>query len=176
MKLSNKNKQIPSFSKRQQGATLFTTLVFMVLMTVVGVSASKVSLQDMYMANNEQQRMLLFQKTEIRLDEFTQTQSLVQTFSSDGSFQANVSGKEQFRFTNTALQSEGVTQFINNLPVLYPCESQGRGTSLGNGAPAECDLYDFQISSSAVNTSASDKHHRGAGKMVPKSGSKGSIL
>ncbi len=165
-----------SLSKKQQGATLFTTMTFMVLMTIVGVSASKVSLQDMYMANNEQQRMLLFQKTEIRLNQFTRTQNLVQTFSADGSFLANVSGREQFKFANADLQSEGVTQFINNLPVLYPCESQGRGTSLGNGAPAECDLYDFQISSSANNTNASDKHHRGAGKMVPKSGSKGSIL
>lgn len=176
MKLSNKNKQMTSFPKKQQGATLFTTLTFMVLMTIVGVSASKVSLQDMYMAGNEQQRMMLYQKTEIRLDEFTQTNNLFQTFGPAGSFLANVAGRQQFRFANTDLQNEGITQFINDLPVLYPCESQGRGTSLGNGAPSECDLYDFQISSSAQGINASDKHHRGAGKMVPKSGSKGSIL
>jgi len=174
MRQDIRNKNLLLGPKKQQGATLFTTLVFMVLMTVVGVSASKVSIQDMLMAGNEQQRMLLFQKSEYRLNQFSKTNRLSQAMSTGVGFTPNVPGTNQFKFDNSLLQSQGIVEIINDMGQKFECERAGIATSIGSGATTECDLYDFQINSR--DSHARDRHFRGAGKMVPKSGSKGSIL
>ena len=44
-----------SMHKSQQGATLITALTFLVLMTIVSVSASKISILDVLVSSNEQQ-------------------------------------------------------------------------------------------------------------------------
>jgi len=55
---SNRN-----FAKKQQGATLVTALVFLTLMTIVSVSAAKISMLDVLVSGNNQQQMVLYQKT-----------------------------------------------------------------------------------------------------------------
>lgn len=49
----SKNTGYPHKLKKQQGATLISALTFLVLMTVVSVSAMKVSIVDILMAGND---------------------------------------------------------------------------------------------------------------------------
>jgi len=168
-------KKINVGSKQQQGATLATTLVFLLLMTIVSVSATKISILDVLVSGNEQQQMMLFQTTENQLKKMTNIVKLEKTFTATG-FTGNVSDNpNQYKFNDTVLASKGITEIITDIPVIYPCERQGMASSLGPAAPP-CDLYDFQVRTSGQNSGARDRHHRGAGKMIPNSGSKGSLL
>jgi len=157
---------------KQKGATLFTALVFLTLMTIVSVSATKISMLDILVASNNQQNMLLFQSTSNQLKETATINNLQLTFTEDG-FTGNVSGNDNlFEFDDSP---ENIEERITDMTLEYPCERQGAASSIGPNAPA-CDLYDFQVRSSLNNSSARDQHNRGAGKMVPNSGSKGSLL
>jgi len=57
--------------QRQEGATLFTALVFLALMTIVSVSAAKIATLDAIVAGNNQQRVLVYQQTAKTLNSFT---------------------------------------------------------------------------------------------------------
>ena len=168
MSTHNKNKQI--------GATLITSLVFLLLMTIVSVSATKMSILDLLVSGNEQQQMVLFQTTENQLKQLTHISKLNQTFGPTG-FEGNVTGEaDQFKFTSDFNTDNGITEIITELPVKnYDCERNGAASGIGPSAP-KCDLYDFQVKRTGQNSAAKDRHHHGAGKMVPSGGSKGSLI
>ena len=158
--------------KKQQGATLFTTLVFLVLMTLVSVSATKISIRDVMISGNEQQQSLLFQQTENQLKPMVNINQLIQAYGPTG-FQPNVpNSTNKYKLGSSTAYTEKV---ITDLPVLYPCERNGVAASIGMGAPP-CDLFDFQVRSNSQTSGARDKHHRGAGKMIPNVKSSGSLL
>ena len=83
--ISNHNKN------KQMGATLITSLVFLLLMTIVSVSATKMSILDLLVSSNEQQQMVLFQTTANQLKQLTHVSKLNQTFGTTG-FEGNVTG------------------------------------------------------------------------------------
>lgn len=169
---TTRNSGLISNPTKQKGATLFTTLVFLTLMTIVSVSATKISMLDILVASNNQQKMVLFQNTSNQLKETATIKNLRLTFTVDG-FTGNVTGNDNlFELDGSP---ENIEEIITDMTLKYPCERQGLGTSIGPNAPP-CDLYDFQVRSSLNSSSARDQHNRGAGKMVPNSGSKGSLL
>ena len=59
MRTKNSHKLI----NKQKGATLFTAFVYLTLMTIVSVSATKLYILDVLMAGNNQQEMELYQQT-----------------------------------------------------------------------------------------------------------------
>ncbi|MCF6190049.1 MAG: pilus assembly PilX N-terminal domain-containing protein [Cocleimonas sp.] len=168
---------ISKYNKNKQtGATLITSLVFLLLMTIVSVSATKISLLDVLVSSNEQQQMVLFQTTANQLKQLTHIAKLNQTFESTG-FVGNVSGEDdQYKFTSDFNTDNNITEIITELPVKnYDCERNGVAGSMGPSAP-KCDLYDFQVRRAGQNSAAKDRHHHGAGKMVPSGGSKGNLI
>ena len=162
------------YALKQKGATLLSALTFLVLLTVVGVSASKIAIQDILIAGNDQKQMQLYQVTENQLKQFTNIKRLSQTLGEDG-FIANVEGQDKHKFDDIDSENGMLSEVITNVPVIYPCERQGMATSIGPAVPP-CDLYDFQVITQGKGFGGKDKHHRGAGKMIPNSGSKGSLL
>ena len=172
MKIKLLNSGLSSTPNRQQGATLFTALVFLTLMTIVSVSAAKISMLDIFVAGNNQQRMILFQNTSNQLNETATINNLNASFTVDG-FTSNVTGSDNlFEFDDSP---DNIEERITDLSLEYPCERQGKASSVGPNAPP-CDLYDFQVRTRLKGSDARDQHNRGAGKMVPNSGSKGSLL
>lgn len=158
--------------KKQQGATLFTALIFLILMTIVSVSAAKISMLDILVAGNNQQRMMLYQDTSNQLKKMANIATLNSSFTEDG-FTSNVDGNPtQFLVDDSP---DNMEERITDMTLQYPCERQGVGSSIGANTPP-CDLYDFQVQSTLQGSGATDQHNRGAGKMVPNSGSKGSLL
>ena len=176
------NKSLTSV-KKQKGATLFTALVFLTLMTIITVSATKISMMDILIAGNDHQQMSIFHETENELTDFTATSRLItpleredagQTFGNGGgTVNGIVTDDNTYSFAGAP---SGTAEIITDLEELYACLRDGVGSSIGPGVP-NCRLYDFQIrKSSDTNKSVRDQHHRGAGKMVPNSKSKGSYL
>ena len=179
----NKNNTPLGSLKRQEGVTLFTSLVFLTLMTIITVSATKISMVDILVAGNDQQQMEIFHATENELTNFTATAMLSvplerqdegQTFGNGGGTVNGIDSDDNtFSFAGAPA---GTAEVITDLEEEYACLRDGMGSSIGPGAP-NCRLYDFQIrKTSNKNKSVRDQHHRGAGKMVPNSKSKGSYL
>ena len=161
-----------SIQKKQRGATLFTTLIFLTLMAIVSVTAVKISMLDILIAGSNKQRVELFQKTSNQLKKTATINTLSSTFTIAG-FTGNVDGNaKQFLIANSPNLIE---ERVTDLTLEYPCERQGRASSIGANSPP-CDLYDFEVRSRKQGSGAREKHNRGAGKMVPNSGSKGSLL
>ena len=61
------NKQLPNLHKplstRQQGMTLVTSLIFLVVMSIAGMMASKLSIVDTLIAKNNKEKILIYQET-----------------------------------------------------------------------------------------------------------------
>ena len=182
LSINQNNKSLNSL-KKQKGATLFTALVFLTLMTIITVSATKISITDILVASNDHQQMSIFHETENELTDFTATSRLITpleredeglTFGNGGgTVNGVVTDDKTYSFSGAPSET---AEIITDLEELYACLRDGVGSSIGPGAP-NCRLYDFQIrKTSDKKKSVRDQHHRGAGKMVPNSKSKGSYL
>jgi hypothetical protein len=149
-------------------------MMMLTVMTIVGVSATKMTSIDILVAGNEQQQMALFQETENALTILTDIDKLNHAYES--AFMLATFTGDEYTLTDAQKNSgHGFVEKIKDMKTKYPCRRHGLGMSLGGGAP-ECDMYDFGVKAKKANSGARDEHHRGAGKMVPKAGSKASIL
>jgi len=150
--------------KKQEGATLLTVLVFLVIMTGLGVSASKMAIQDMLVASNDQQQVNEYIRTSNNLKILTTVVSLYQPMMGEGSSGFSEDTGE-YTFPS---ESDGILKKITDMKKRYSCGGvSGLGISIGPSV-APCDLYDFQVRSSQIGVSgARDKHNRGAGKEKP---------
>lgn len=167
----NTMQKIITLNNKQAGATLFTSLVFLALMTIVGVSASKVSIMDLLIAGNNQEQMILQQETENDLKILTRVEKLfVPITNSGGSFDVDTGIYKLPSDPNRPHVNEQITDVDHDLPEelrYYQCQGfSGLAVSLGPDVP-KCDLFDFQVKSSRPNSSVVDKHNRGAGKERP---------
>ncbi len=165
--------------KNQRGATLFTALVFLALMTIVSVSATKVSIMDLLVAGNNQQQMLLKQETENDLKILTRVQTLYVPITGNGGIFDPVSGI--YNLPDDPVRpniQEQIMDVGHDLPEdqkYYQCQGfSGLAVSWGPDTP-KCDLFDFQVRSRQPNSSVRDRHNRGAGKERPN-GKKNSYL
>ena len=164
-------KQI-TFSRNQQGATLFTALVFLILMTIVSVSAAKLSILDLLIAGNNQQQMELYQETENDLKELATVPELYVPIVPDPNLFNTLTGVYKLPYDSN---KPDVVQQITDNRKSYTCIGfSGLAISMGPDVP-KCDLYDFQVITSKTHTSAKDRHNRGAGKEKPNA-SKNSTL
>jgi len=139
---------------KQRGVTLVTSLVFLLLMTIVSVSAAKISMLDVLVAGNDQMQMMLFQQTENELTSLATPVKLLRTLKIKG-----ISDGWNHQLT--------ATKRINNKVTKYDCEAGGQATSIGSGNTSKCLLFDFEAKGRVLSTSATDKHNRGAGKEIP---------
>jgi hypothetical protein len=159
---------VSNYKGKQTGAALMTVMVFLVLMTIVTVSATKISILDVLISGNDQQKIVAFQTAENNLTEFAQTKSLNDAFIKKGFKNPS----QQFKTTDS---TNALTKKITRMGEFYPCRRKGLGSSMGGGSPL-CDLYDFQILQNKKSTGTRENHHRGSGKMVPQTGSKSSLI
>ncbi len=151
--------------KKQQGVTLITVLVFLVIMTIVSVSASKIAITDIRMSGNDQQQAQLYQSTATELRRLTTVLELYQPLV-DKTFSAST-GK--YTLTDSPY---GVTEVITDtskgdLNKYYECGGfDNKAVTIGPGA-SPCYLYDFDVNAKLANSSAKERHRRGAGKEKP---------
>ncbi|MEE9445137.1 MAG: pilus assembly PilX N-terminal domain-containing protein [Cocleimonas sp.] len=153
-------------SINQQGATLVTSMMMLVVMTIVGVSAAKVSSIDVLVAGNEQQKMMLFQTTQSDLNDLSTPLKLFaplvgEVGEDDSKAEFDSNGKY------TVSTSTVKVAVITDLNTEYKCEGvNGKAVSIGPSTPP-CRLYDFSVSTKKLNSGARESAHRGAGKEVP---------
>jgi len=159
--------------RKEQGVTLITVMVFLVVMTIVSVSASKIAMLDVLIAGNDQRQMQLYQDTATDLKKLT-TVSLLYiplTGQSGAEFSKNTG---EYTFPSLSDRPK-YAEIITDKNKSYLCGGfAGKAISIGPNQPI-CDLYDFQINGANIGSAAKERHNRGAGKEKPNS-SKNSYL
>ncbi len=157
--MTYKNKQ--NIRAKEKGATLLTALVFLVLMTIVSVSAAKISMIDVLVAGNNQQRMELYQQTSNDLNNHADPGRLLPLLQANGVATAwTQSMPANSLFPNRE-------EKIENRVEKYACAGNGLATSVGPDTPP-CYLFDFEVKNKKASSSAREQHIRGAGKEFPK--------
>ena len=145
--------------KRQQGATLVTAMVFLVLMTIVGVSASRNSAQDALIASNDQQRVEVRMSSAAVLRKKTTAYNVISNMPKD---------------TNSPVTLEddsinGVTVGVSiNRPDVYSYNCAGvddRANSLG--PDINCIIFDVVVKGYKEGSGARNELVQGVGKEHP---------
>ncbi|MEE9351256.1 MAG: pilus assembly PilX N-terminal domain-containing protein [Thiotrichaceae bacterium] len=148
--------KIIRFQNKQQGATLIMSLLMLVVMTIIGVSATKISSMDILIAGNDQQKMKLFQKTQSQLLELTTPLTLLPVLNDSSLFVDDVYTLDQ---ESGSRKIEIVTKKQS-----YSCKGiNGNAISI----PTPCELFDFKIKAHAQLGGGAVESYRGAGKEVP---------
>ncbi len=163
--INNNRFQGKQIQSKQRGATLITTLSFLALMTIVSVSAAKISILDVLQSSNELQKSILFQRAENGLKTITTVTKLYKplTHKDGADFSASTG---IYQLPNDLLGSDTKLQ-ITDKKIRYQCTGfNGKAISLGPSVP-RCDLYDFSAEVKKSNSAAMDRHNRGAGKEKP---------
>ncbi len=143
------------FQHKQRGATLLTSLGLLMVMTVIGVTATKMSSIEALVAGNEQTKMKLFQTTQSDLYKFTTPVQLMPVLLDDTLFDNN----DEYAAGHDSLKTETITKLSP-----YTCKGIN-GLAVSIGGP--CKLFDFGVSTRSVTGGAREESHRGAGKEVP---------
>ncbi len=158
---NTKSQMLSSVPHRQKGVTLFTSLVFLAIMTIVSVSATRVSMLDILVAGNNEQQMRIFQTTENDLNELTTPVTLLPVLQTEG-----FGAKWDHQIPANPLKPHS-EQAIGNRDLEYTCGGfSGRAISVGPDVPP-CFLYDFKVERGFSNSGVKDRHVRGAGKEFP---------
>ena len=143
-----------NFHKRQQGATLIISLALLMVMTVVGVTATKMSSVETLIAGNEQSKMKLFQKTQSELYKFATPIQLLPALKDDTLFVNDV-----YVVSSAALKKKSIYKLKR-----YECKGiDGLARSVGG----PCNLYAFKVKTHTATGGARQESHRGGGKEVP---------
>ncbi len=150
--------------KTQTGATLITALMFLLVMTITGVSVVKVSSMNALIAGSEQRIMIIRQDVQSELNKFATVESLVNAYTASG-FTAN-EGNDKYRFDTVSIDNIRVRKVIKDKKFSYSCRREGTASGVGADSPV-CKLYDYFLEAKETNSSAADGSHKGAGKMVP---------
>ncbi len=135
-------------------------------MTIVGVSATKISSMDVLIAGNDQKKMILNQSLDSRLPQYASIEVLEKTFTKTG-FTPSEGETNKYIFAQTTSEDFKVDIEVIDLAYSYDCKREGKASDIGPDAPA-CDLYDFHVSLKSMGSSAKNTRHQGSGKMVPR--------
>ncbi len=160
------NPKLTRLKRKQEGAALMTVMIFLVLMTIVTVSATKISILDILVSGNDHQKSLAIQETYNNLKQLSQTSKL------DLAIAAGFNSSDQYQLTDSTPE---VNKVITKIIEKYPCERAGNASSMGPGAPP-CEIYDFRVKYYKKGAGAKETQHQGGGKMIPNVGSNGSML
>jgi len=149
---------------KQRGITLVTSLMMLLVITLMGVAAVKMSTVDLRVANNYQHQVSVYQAAETTLRQDVGFYNLYRwILNKNKQPAARKAGEMQSKATLIDMERE------------YSCVGiDGRASSLGPDTPP-CGLYMFRIESHMKGTGARDTHYQGAGKQLPNA-SKGSFL
>jgi len=140
---------------RQSGITLITSLIMLLAMTIIGVTAIKISSIDLLVANNYQQQLSVYQEAETKIRRDVSFYRLHDWMMDDK--QPPTTTKEKM-VTNAK---------VTDLNRDYPCKGKSNlANSLGPDAPS-CKLFLFAIDSNLQGTGAQERHYKGAGKQFP---------
>lgn len=141
--------------KNQSGITLITSLMMLLTMTIIGVTAIKISSVDLLVANNFQQQLAVYQEAETksrREVNFLRLHSWM------------MDEQQPPTTTKNSLVSKAS---VVDLERQYPCKGQSNlANSLGPDAPA-CKVFMFSIDAKMNETGAKEKHFNGSGKQFP---------
>jgi Tfp pilus assembly protein PilX len=152
--MNNKNKQ--------SGMTLITSLMMLLVLTILGVTAMKISTVDLLIANNYQKKLQVYQAAESKIQKDVDFYWLYQWMTTD----VNAP-------TDDAKDIVSSSEIVD-LDDSYQCTPNDLATSLGPDS-TPCRIYMFQVSSSMKTSGAKETHYQGAGKLTPNL-SKGSFL
>ena len=150
---------------KQQGSTLFTALVFLALMTIVTVSAAKISMLDVLVSGTNQQTMLLYQKTDRETTSHTDPAKLISLLQVNDGDAHNYLEKWAFEYPVTTANPNS-NEKITNRVFEYGCGAID-GLATSQGSDNSCRLFDFEVRTKKDNSGARDRHVRGAGKEYP---------
>lgn len=154
-----------TFNNKQRGATLFTALVFLLLMTIVSVSAAKIASLDALIAGNNQQVMMAFQQTDKTLKDITNPVVVITAIQDNDGVRTE--------WTKSLPQSAAKPYTVNAVRDIanriqdYPCKSDGLATSFGSENAPSCYVFDLSSEDRLEFINIKDKHFRGAGKALP---------
>jgi len=153
-----KNNNYASIEK-QRGSTLFLSLVFLTLMTLITVSSAKIASLDAAVASNNQQQVLAYQQTATTLESINNPVTVIQ---------AMVDNSGVFNEWSLDLSTKDTTvqtskRMVKNRNVIYQCQNGGTATSIGSS----CALIDLSSQDELTGTGIKDQHFRGVGKAVP---------
>lgn len=163
--MKNKIMMTGSIKIKQRGATLFTALVFLALMTIVSVSAAKISMLDVLISGNNQQEMILFQKTARELDVHASPAKLLELLQENNGEDNNYLEEWTFNYQVKPTNPHS-NEIITNRVKEYDCGAIG-GLATSQGSDNSCRLFDFEVRTTRANSGARDRHLRGAGKEYP---------
>lgn len=150
--------------KSQSGITLITSLVMLLVMTILSVTAIKLSTMDLAVAKNYQHQLTVYQAAETELRK-------------DVNFYHLYKWMLDNRQHPGESKNEGVVTetLVVDLERNYICKGrQSQATSIGPDSPP-CRLFMFTVDSHLEGTGAKDRHFQGTGKQVPNM-SRGSYL
>ncbi|MCK5809579.1 MAG: pilus assembly PilX N-terminal domain-containing protein [Cocleimonas sp.] len=148
---------------KEKGATLISALSILMVLTIVGISSTRMSILDINISRNDEQQMMMYQEAENALKKITKPVKLYDWIEAR---RANNSAKG---ITDINTSHTKAKANITNLNTEYACVGNGGAVSIGPEVPS-CELYDFHIDINKKGTGTRDIHHRGAGKEVPHNG------
>ena len=143
--------------QRQQGAALFVSLMFLFLMTIIGLNALNSSTSDERMAVNTQHQQQVFHAAESAINVVKRDVSSLE--------EAIVTGAP-----STPISYSGQTEITANASASYiGCGLPGPSNSLGEGGFVE---HEFGISGDASlgASSAQANHLQGVSLLAPMAG------
>ena len=157
---STRNLNLP---RKEQGATLFTALSILMVLTIISITSARISIIDIKVASNDEQQMMMYQEAENALKKITKPVKLYEWIEAR---RDNASAKGIADIATTGLKAK---TNITDLNTEYACVGKNGAVSIGPEVPF-CELYDFHIDINKEGLGTRDVHHRGAGKEVPHNG------
>ena len=145
--------------KKQKGATLVTAMVFLVLMTIVGVSASRNSAQDALIAGNDQQRVEVRMSSAAVLRKKTTAYTVISNMPEDTD--------SPIALEDDSINGVTVKTSINR-PDVYSYNCAGiddRANSLG--PDINCIVFDVVVRGYKEGSGAKNELVQGVGKEHP---------
>ena len=146
--------------KKEQGATLFSALAILSVLTIVSLSSARMSIMDIRVASNDEQQLMMYQEAENALKRITKPVKLYDWIEARRD-DSSAKGIDDMESAGLKAKTN-----ITDLNTEYACVGKGGAVSIGPGVPF-CELYDFHVDINKQGLGTRDVHHRGAGKEVP---------
>lgn len=150
--------------KKQEGVSLIVALVVLLIITILGISAARLSSQDLIIASNEQQQMMVSQASESARSKTVSFYNLFQWLEN------RTEPDIQTRSLSTGSVKSEITVDVGEQYVCYG--QSGEAMSVGAGASL-CRVYTFSVDSRLIGTGAYDRVIKGEGKELPSTAGNG---
>lgn len=145
-----------SMSRHQRGAVLLVSMIMLLVLTLIGVSAMSTATIEEKMAANAQQKAITFQAAESAIDDTIDDTALLSTAISSAS---PVSSSVSLGFTGVTATS--MTELLGQAPA--------PGYSLGSGSQTQFVAYSFEVvgTGTLIGTSLTTDAEQGIIRIAP---------